>query len=325
MPRSLRSAIAKPLEAGMPKPSAKVDLDEVTWGALARRLAAEPVPLEDVPDAAPLPLKLLAAAQLRARGGTGLCEWLTANALPPVRTGCRSEGEEGGVVFARPSANGFEVLWRSLTAEDVLLLSWPRWVLFPRVIPALGELWFTDGKGIWRVALDAHEAPQLAASGSFRHLVVSPDGKSLAAARWPSGQVVVIRSSETRELRLNGVGGLAFLDSDVLLASDGSQLSLASVDGEVRPNVAPSPCCHSLVVTPGGIAAGVAAPCDPGVVRIVLADRSSSSLLRLPDGPLGLVGLPAGGLVLGASDGLWLWRGEGAPERIGAGLTPGPG
>lgn len=325
MPRTLRNALAKPLEAGMPKPTAKPDLDEVTWGALTRRLGAEPVPLAEVPDAAPLPLKLLAAAQLRARGGTGLCEWLTANALPPVRTGCRSEGEEGGLVFARPSAGGFEVLWRSLTAEDALLLNWPRWVLFPRVIPALAELWFIDGKGVWRVALDAHEAPQLAAGGSFRHLAVSPDGNSLAAARWPSGQVVVIRSSGTRELRLNGVGGLAFLDSDVLLASDGTQLSLASIDGEVRPSVSPSPCCHSLVVTPGGIAAGVAAPCEPGVVRIVLADRSSSSLLRLPDGPLGLVGLPAGGLVLGTADGLWSWRGEGAPERIGAGLTPGPG
>jgi hypothetical protein len=136
---------------------------------------------------------------------------------------------------------------------------------------------------------------------------------------------MVIQSSGTRDLRLNGVGGLAFLNSDVLLASDGTQLSLGSIEGEVRPSVSPSPCCHSLVVTPGGIAAGVAAPCDPGVVRIVLADRSSSSLLRLPDGPLGLVALPAGGLVLGTADGLWSWRGEGAPERIGAGLTPGPG
>jgi hypothetical protein len=325
MPRALRSALGKPLEAGMPKPSARADVDEVTWGALARRLGSGPVPLADVPDAAPLPLKLLAAAQLRTRGGTGLCEWLTANALPPMRTGCRSEGEEGGIAFARPSAGGFEVLWRSLTSEDVLLLSWPSWVLFPRVIPALGELWFIDGKGIWRVALDAQEAPQLAVGGAFRHLAVSPDGKSLAAARWPSGQVVVIRSSGARDLRLNGVGGLAFLDPDVLLASDGTQLSLASIEGEVRADVSPSPCSHSLVVTPGGIAAGVAAPCDPGVVRIVLADRSSSLLLRLPDGPLGLVGLPAGGLVLGAADGLWFWRSEGAPERIGAGLTPGPG
>ena len=325
MPKTLRNALAKPLEAGMPKESEKADRDEVTWGALTRRLAGEPVALAEIPDAAPLPLKLLAAAQLRARGGTGLCDWLTANPLPTLRTGCRSEGEEGGLVFARPGAGGFEVLWRSLSAEDALLLTWPGWVLFPQVIPALGELWFIDGKGVWRVALDAHKAPQLVAGGSFRHLAVSPDGKSVATARWPSGQAVVIRSSGPRELGVNGLGGLAFLDPDVLLASDGTQLSLASIEGEVRSGVSPSPCCHSLVVTRGGIAASVTAPCEPGVVRIVLADRSTSPLLRLPEGPLGLVALPAGGLVLGTADGLWSWRGEGAPERIGAGLTPGPG
>jgi hypothetical protein len=79
------------------------------------------------------------------------------------------------------------------------------------------------------------------------------------------------------------------------------------------------------VVTRGGITAGVSAPCEPGLVRVALTERSTSSLLRLPEGPLGLVAFPGGGLVLGTSEGLWSWRGEGAPERIGAGMTPGPG
>lgn len=325
MPRTLRTALGKPLEAGMPKENEKADRDEVTWGALARRLSAEAVPMADVPSAAPMALKLLLAAELRARGGTGLCEWLTASPLPALRTGCRSEGEEGGFVFARPTTGGFEVVWRSLSAEDALLLTWPHWVMFPQVIPSLGELWFIDGNGVWRLPLDAHAAPQLVAGGSFRHLAISPDGKSVATARWPSGQVLLLRSSGIREMSVNGRGGLAFLDRDVLLASDGDTLSLASLEGEVRPGVFPLPCCRSLVVTRGGITAGVSVPCEPGLVRVALTERSTSSLLRLPEGPLGLVAFPGGGLVLGTSEGLWSWRGEGAPERIGAGMTPGPG
>jgi hypothetical protein len=197
--------------------------------------------------------------------------------------------------------------------------------MFPQVIPSLGELWFIDGNGVWRLPLDAHAAPQLVVGGSFRHLAVSPDGKSVATARWPSGQVLLLRSSGTREMSVNGRGGLAFLDRDVLLASDGDTLSLASLEGQVRPGVLPLPCCRSLVVMRGSITAGVSAPCEPGLVRVALTERSTSSLLRLPEGPLGLVAFPGGGLVLGTSEGLWSWRGEGSPERIGAGMTPGPG
>ena len=325
LPRALRGAMGKPLEAGMPKESEKADRDEVRWDALARRLATEPVALAEVPGTAPLSLRLLAAAQLRARGGTGLCEWLTANPLPPMRTGCRGEGEDGGWVFSRPGNVGFEVVWRSLTGDEALLLCWPRWVLFPLVVPSSGDLWFIDEKGVWRLPLDAHMAPQLVAAGSFRYLTASPDGKNVASARWPSGQVVVFRSAGTREVAVDGRGGLVFLDPDVLAVSDGTQLSLASAEGEARSGVSPSPCCRSLVLATGGLTAGATAPCDPGLVRIVLADRSASQLLKLPEGPLGLVALPTGAMVLGTADGLWLWRGEGTPERIGAGLTPGPG
>ncbi len=325
MPRVLRTALRKPLEAGMPKQNEKADRDEVASGALARRLWTEAVPLADVPSAAPLTLRLLLAAGLRARGGTGLCEWLTASPLPPLRTGCRSEGEEGGWVYARPTTGGFDVVWRSLGAEDARLLTWPRWLMFPQVIPSLGELWFIDGNGVWRLPLDAHAAPQLVVGGSFRHLAVSPDGKSVVTARWPAGQVVLFHSSGTREMDLNGRGGLAFLDRDVLLASDGDTLSLASLEGQVRPGILPLPCCRSLVVARGSIAASVSTPCEPGLVRVALTERSTSSLLRLPEGPLGVVALPAGGFVLGTSGGLWSWRGEGAPEPIGTGMTPGPG
>jgi hypothetical protein len=325
LPKALRKALAKPLAAGLDKHSDEADRTEVKWEALARRLATEPVPLAQVPADAPLPLRLLAAARLRERGGPGLCEWLTATPLPPLRTGCRGEGEGGGWVFSRPGAGGFEVVWRALGAEDALVLTWPRWVLFPLIVPSSGNLWFVDGRGVWRLPLDAHDAPHLVSAGSFRYLAASPDGAAVATARWPSGQVVVFGASGARELGVSGRGGLAFLDRDVLAASDGTQLSLASIEGEVRAGVAPSPCGHSLAVVPGGIAAGVTAPCEPGVTRIVLADRTASPLVTLPEGPLGLVALPAGGLVLGTAEGLWLWRGDRAPERVGAGVTPGPG
>jgi hypothetical protein len=325
MPRALRKALAKPLEAGMPKEKETAERDEVAHGALARRLEAGGVTLADVPITAPLPLRLLAAAQLRAKGGAGLCEWLSASQLPPLRTGCGSEPEQGGIVFSRPTAGGFQVVWRSATGDEAPLLTWPRWVLSPQVVPSTGELWFIDSQGVWHLPLDAHAAPQLTVSGSFRHLAAAPDGGAVVAARWPSGQTVMMPPAGTRELGVNGRGGLAFLDSDVLLASDGNTLSLASLEGQVRPDVLALPCCHSLAAAHGSITAGVSAPCEPGLVHVGLTERTASPLLGLAGGPLGVVALPGQGYVFGGPEGLWSWSGQGAPQRIGAGLTPGPG
>ncbi len=325
MPRALRNALEKPLEAGLPKAKEAGDRAEVERDGLARRLAAGGVPVAEIPSSAALPARLLAAAQLRARGGPGLCEWLTAAPLPPMRTGCRAEGEDGGVVFARPTASGSQVVWRSPAGEEAVLLVWPRWVLFPVVVASTGDLWFVDASGVWCLPLDAHAPPRLAAPGSFRHLAVSPDGKQVATARWPSGKTLLIGPSLTRELPVDGRGGIAWLENDVLVASDGENFSLASVQGQAQSSVAPLPCCRSVVVVRGALVGAVSAPCDPGLVRILLAEKTITSILRLGEGPLGLVALPGGAYVFGGADGLWRWKGEGAPERSTDGLTPGPG
>jgi hypothetical protein len=325
MPRALRNALEKPLEAGMPRPKDATDRAEVERDALARRIATGDVALAEIPSSTSLPWRLLAAAQLRARGGPKLCEWLTAAPLPPMRTGCRAEGEEGGVVFARPTVGGSQVVWRSPAGEEGVLLVWPRWVLFPLVVPPTGEVWFIDSTGVWSVPLDAHLPPRLAATGSFRHLAASPDGKLVATARWPSGQVLLVGASSTRELSVNGRGGIAWLEADVVAASDGENLSLASTQGQVQPNLASVPCCCSLVASRGALIGAVSAPCDSALVRIMLAEKTTRSILKLGEGPLGLVALPGGVWVFGGPDGVWQWRGEGAPERSTDGLTPGPG
>ena len=69
-----------------------------------------------------------------------------------------------------------------------LLVVWPRWLLFPVVRPTLGELWFVDAEGVWRLPLDGHAAPRLAAPGAFRHLAPAPEGAGVATARWPGGR-----------------------------------------------------------------------------------------------------------------------------------------
>ncbi len=325
MPRALRAAVAKPIGAGLPGEEKKADRDEVARDTLVRLVAQGEFALAEIPRTANLALRLEAAAWRRAAGGAGLCAWLAQDQLPAVRTGCRQEGEGGGLVVARPRDVGFEVVWRSAAGDEAPLVVWPRWLLFPAVLPALGELWFIDTEGIWRLPLDGHAAPRLAAPGAFRHLAAAPDGTGAATARWPGGEVVVIGEGGVRPLGINGRGGIAWLDRDLIAASDGEKLSLASLQGEVRRAIAGVPCCRALAATPGGLTAGVTAPCRPGLVRVALPERTATPLLELRDGPSSVVPLGNGGLAFGNAEGLFLWRGAGAPQRIGSGLTPGPG
>ncbi len=309
MPRVLRSALAKPLEAGLPKEKERAERDEVARDALARLVAHGGFALTEIPPTTHLSLRLEAAARLRATGGTGLCAWLARGELPAVRTGCRPEGEEGGLVFARPRDDGFEVVARGPAGEEAPLLLWPRWLLFPVVRPALGELWFIDAEGVWRLPLDGHAAPRLAAPGAFRHLAPAPDDAGAATARWPGGEVVVIGEHGVRSLGIDGRGGIAWLDRDLVVASNGETLSLASLQGEVRTAVFALPCCRALAATPGGLLAGVTAPCAAGLARVALSERTATPVLELRDGPLGLTPLAGGGVAYGNADGLFLWRG----------------
>ncbi len=328
MPRSLRRALAHPLQAGLPKEkdqAAREDRRELERDTLERLVASGAAQIADVVPSASPAVRLEVAARLRAQGAHGLCDWLRAGPLPVLRTGCRSEGEEGGLVFARPRGDGFEVDWKLPGGDEGPLLVWRRWVLSPVVAPATGELWFLDPTGVWRVPLDARTPPRLAASGSFRHLTLAPDGTVAACARWPGGEAVAVEASGVREIAVGARAGVAWLDRDLLVASDGDKLSLASLQGETRGGVFAVPCCHGLATVSGQLVASVGPPCLAGLARVVLPEHSVTRLIELPDGPLGVVGLPSGALVFGTADGLVLWRSGGAFSRIGAGLTPGPG
>ena len=326
MPHPLRKATERPLEAGMPKGKDKAERDAVAQDALARRIATGLATFAEVGVTAGVQARLALAAQARAKGAAGMCEWLAGAPLPAMRSGCRGEGEEGGTVAARPRpGSGFDVVWRSASGDEAVVLSWPRWLLFPAVAAERGELWFVDEQGVWRAALDAHTAPTLVVAGAFRHLAIAPGGAAVAAARWPGGKVVVARDSGVSELALDGHAGLAWLESDLLLAADGEKLSLASLQNEVRPGVAPLPCCASLAARGGAVFASVSKPCEPALVRVLLPERRVEPLVKLTEPALGLAPLEGGGVLFGAAEGLWRWRSGGQPERVGASLTPGPG
>ena len=326
LPYPLRRALGKPLDAGLPKEKRKVERAAVAADALVRRVASGTAQLGDVGKDAPQALRLELAANARAKGEPALCSWLTAGTLKALRTGCRSDGEAAGIVFARPRPDaGFDVVWQSPSGDEAPLLSWPRWVLFPAVNPARGELCFIDPDGLWVLPLDAHAAPRLVIPGVFRQLAVSPDGAAIAVARWPDGQVFIVRDTGTVEAAINGKGGLVWLESDLLLAADGDKLSLASLRGEVRAGVLPFPCSNSLAMGNAGVTAALGRPCEPSLVRVVLPERHVSPLVKLSEPPVGVALFPEGDIAFGSAEGLWRWRGQGNPERIGSGLTPGPG
>jgi hypothetical protein len=328
-PRALKKAVDEPLTAGFPGKKQQPDKVTIANQAIERAVLAGSSVLPELPANAPLTLRQLAAARARGRGAPALCQWLLASSpVPsPMRTGCRSEGEEGGIVFSRPRpGSGADVVWRGSAGEESLLFSWPRLLLFPRVLSTRGELWFIDAEGLWRASLDAREAPHRVLAGAFRRLAASPDGAHLATTRHADGRVVVVSvDGEERELDGVATGGLGWLDRDVLVVSDGKQLSLMSLSGEKREGVATTECGSSVVASGGTVFVGVTAPCQPGIVRIDLGTGQAEGVVRLSDGAAELALFPDGSVVFSSADGIWRWRGGGQGERLTAGLTPGPG
>jgi hypothetical protein len=324
MPWSLKHALAEPGTAGLPKEPTAADIENRTLRAFQRQLANGRVPTEA--PAVPLPLndRLLAMALERAQGAGNPCRWINADVPAALRTGCRAEGEQPGVVYARSLPAGSDIVARTPTGVEGVLLRWPRWVLFPQLAPDTGELLFVDELGIWSVELDAAPAPRLVAPGGFRHLIVSPDGERSAAAGWPSGDVILLESGGVRAVGANGRGGLTWVENDVLLASDGEKLVLVAADGEIAPWPVTLPCTRALF-SAGGIFATVTPPCEAGIVRLSRADGSVARLVTVKEGPFGLVVVPDGSIIFGGADGLWRFAGGERAERIGAGFTPGRG
>jgi len=326
-PRELRRALERPMAAGEPEDDERTrgDAEEIARDALTRAFAARAV-ARDAATAAPPSLRLAAAGNERGAGGEP-CAWTDGLQLPEgVRTGCRDTGEAGGFVYARPvSGGGSEIVARSPAGEQVVLVSWPGWVLFPAVTPAGDELLFIDAGGLWRVQLAGGAPPRRLLAGDLRFLEVSPDGEAIATARWPGGEVALVTEAGASVTATRGAGGLAWIESDIALASDGEKLTLLSLDGASRPFPASLACTRSLDPAPGAVLAAVGAPCEAGLVRLGLADAAAARLLGTPEAPLGVVRLPGGAVALGVAGELWVWSGAGNAQRVGAGLTPGPG
>jgi hypothetical protein len=326
MPRSLRRALGDPHEAGMPEGKEnRADVAAVALDALERAIETGHPPARPDPTAT-LAQRMLVVAKNRGAANSSGCTWLQGVTVPRgLRTGCRNEGETGGVVYTRPLPSGTcEIVARSPDGDEGVLLPWPRLALFATVEPNSSVLAFVDREGVWEVDLDGGAAPRLSVPGRFRFLSPSPDGEALATVRWPTGFVTVRTSEGTRDTAVSGKGGVAWIEPDVVMASDGDKLALVNTSGRSRPWLHALPCCRSLTAIPGAVLAGTAAPCESGIARVSLADGSAARLLGLGGAPLGVVPQPGGALEFGVNGELWLWKGAPAAERIGAGLTPGP-
>lgn len=328
LPPALRRALAEPLQAGLPEEPTQAETDLLAAAVLRRLLAGETLP--PPPPAGtdvPADLRYAAAAILRGKGAPGACNWLPQPLPRGLRTNCRTEGEAGGFLFARPlPTGGSEIVACAVTGEEAPFLRWPRPVLYPLVLAARGEVLFVDPEGIRSVALGAEGPVRLIAAGNFRHLVASRDGTYVAAARWPEGKVVLLGArGGTRELAIDGRGGVTWADEEVVLASDGNRMNMASVDGEVAPWPASQPCTRSLATLSGTILAAVGPPCEPALLRLSQADGTATRLFKLGRELIGLALLPDGSLVFGDAEGLWRWSGAETADRLGSGLTPGPG
>ena len=320
MPAAMKRAVASPLEAGMPKRSQRAELEGIAASALERRIRAGTLPDTVETEGVSPTLRALAAATARRVGRSGACTWLESAAAPAAaRLGC-SAPTQPGFVYARPRPHGFEVVARLLDGSEATLLSWPRWLLSPQVDLALGELSFIDDGGIWTVALDGKTSPRLRAAGSFRHLAVGLRG--LAAARWPQGTVMLLTATAALETKAGARGGLAWLEPDVLVASDGETLTLLSAQGESRPTARALPCCRAVASMKEGVLASRTEPCGPAIVRVGLLSGEDAVILTPSEGPAGLTLLRDTTLVFATSEGLWSWRGGDRAERIGVGLTP---
>ena len=326
MPPVLRRAIGAPLLAGMPSAKRADDEAVIAAQALQRKVETASLPAGARLDDAALPLRALAAANARATGSPAACAWLLAGPVPSaVRTGCRSDESSSGHVTSRPRPQGgFEIV-AAAGNDEIVLLRWPRWALFPLVVAGTGQFLFADGDGIWGVALDGAAPPRMLAAGEYRHLALGPDGATIAAARWPAGTLVVVSATAgVRELGANARGGLAWLDRELIVVGGDDGAVVVSVRGERRPFGVELPCPHALARSGATLLVGAAAPCPPGIHAVALGGAASEAALKRSDGPAGIVAAPDGAVLFADPEGVFRWRPGEAPIRVGGGLTAGP-
>jgi len=326
MPSALRRALGAPLAAGMPGTKRADDEAVIAAQALARAVETGSLTPGARLDGAALPLRALAAARARAAGSPDACALLLAGPVAGgLRTGCRSdEGASGFVVARARQQGGFEIVAVS-GSDEIVLLRWPRWVLAPLVAPRSGRLVFADAEGVWGVPLSGGEPPRLLAAGEHRHLALSPDGATVAAARWPAGTLVVFSAEGVRELGADARGGLAWLDAELVAAAGGDGALTVSTSSERRSLAVELPCPHALAHLAGTLLVAAAAPCSPGIHSVSLAGAAGGEPLARRDGPASLTAGRDGAVLFADPEGIFRWRPGETPVRVGAGLTAGPG
>lgn len=327
LPGPVKRALADPLAAGMPGKSRSEDVRAIAREALERAVESGTVTSVVGAADADTPLRILAAAQARARGAGTACQWVLAGPLAStLRSGCRAEEKASGFVSSRPRAQGGYEVYAATAPDQSLLLRWPGWVLFPVVTPDGSSLVFIDDGGIRAVALDSSTAPSVLAAGAYRHLAVAPDGRRLASAAWPGGELTVVTlGGERRSLGVDARNGITWLDADLLLAAGNEGATVVSTSGESRPFPAAPKCASSVGRLGASLIFGVGAPCDSGIYQVALGSAEGKLALKRLDAPLGIVPLADGSVVFGDSDGVSRWRPGEEATRVGAGFTPGPG
>ena len=327
MPPVLRRAVAAPLEAGMPSEKRADDAALIADQALQRAVETGSLPAGARMDAVALPLRALAAAQARAQGSGVACSWLLAGPVAPaLRTGCRSDESGGGLVSTRPRPQGgFEIV-AAAGNDELVLLRWPRWALFPLFVAKTGSLVFADREGIWSVPLDSSAPPRLLAAGGYRHLSLGPDGGTIAAVRWPTGALVLVTAAAgIQELGSDASGGVAWLDGELLIAAGGEGATVVAIGGERRPFPAALPCAHALARSGAALLVASSAPCEIGIFRVPLGEAHGQLVLKRGEGPTTIVTAPDETIFFADPEGIFRWRPGEPPVRIGGGLTPGPG
>ncbi|MCS7182124.1 MAG: hypothetical protein NZ869_03350 [Thermoanaerobaculum sp.] len=223
-----------------------------------------------------------------------------------------------GFCLVKPEPPDFAVYWRA-DGRDELLLLWPTWVLSPQLGTHGEDLYFADPQGIWRVSLSGGGV-ELLKRGSFRLLRAGPGEQRLAALTWPEGNVVSVPEGRTLA---TAARGLAWLQDDLLLVSQGEALRLAHVSGEVGPAV--SLACSTQLVTHGGrIIVAQGPPCPAQLVTVEFPQGGITPLLKLPSSAADLAAIGPESLVFLTSEGVFVLS-QGNVKRLDQAFALGPG
>ncbi len=299
-PRLLRSALAEPKSFGLGKKLQDEDSAALRSDEALRAAWALP-PDQELPSGAPPEALQVWHARRRSHG------------LPVPPPSGMVPGQ--GYLLVKPEPPGFVLLWRTTQREE-LVLSWPRWVLSPRLDPSGEDVLFIDSQGVWRVSLTGEGAAQVQ-SGEFRALALSPSGEELALLAWPNRELRLLPTGRT----LGTASGFCWLTEDLLLVSEGEELRMVNVEEQGGKTI-PFPCGGLLACAGMNLVAAVSTPCPPALVRVEVATGERVTLLQLPQ-PVADVAAMGDSLVFLTAEGVFFLTKEGSVKRVDRALALG--